>query len=154
MRTHHNRLLAATRTNRLSGPEDIFKWRFDSSSAWIEATTASLQLIHASPGRKYWAWDAWNGSHDTGDLFLYSFTLDYVNESIIDGTFGLGDQGLTYSHCFLTSDGGFTCIKAHSASVTITLDPVSGTSTGKFKATFNVDPKTPNGEFKLTRSAS
>lgn len=153
MNTNRSHLSAGTESNRPLAPGDMFKWRFDPSSEWIEATTASLQLIPDSPGRWYWVWEAWTGSHDTKDLFLYSFTLDYVDESIIDGTFDLGDQGLKFSHCFLT-DGGFECREAHSATLSIRLDPRSGISTGKFEANFSVEPKFPTGEFKLTRCAS
>ncbi|MEO4013434.1 hypothetical protein [Pseudomonas rossensis] len=154
MDTNLERLLAATTQNAYPAPPGTFRWRFDSGPAWTEATTASLQLFNSPFGRVYWAWDAWIGSHETKDLFLYSFTLDYTDENVIEKKFSLGEQGLTFSHCYMTSNGGFTCRDALSASVSIKLDPTSGISTGNFEATFSSNLKSPNGVFNLTSNPS
>ncbi|RON67359.1 hypothetical protein [Pseudomonas fluorescens] len=147
-----DRLLEITKKNRYPVPPGTFRWRFDSGPAWIEATTAYLERINYPSGRRVWAWDAWHGSHETKDLFLYSFELDYIDEKIIDKTFQLGEQGLRFNHCYLTSEGLFTCRNALSAKVHIKLDPKTGISTGSFEATFNSPLQPPNGAFNLTRN--
>ncbi|KJZ44918.1 MULTISPECIES: hypothetical protein [Pseudomonas] len=147
------RLLAATKQKLYPVPPGTFRWRFNTEPAWIEATTASLQRIRFN-GRDFWAWNASTGSNNTGDIFLYDFTLDYIDENIIDKTFNLGEQGLTFTHCYMTSDGHFKCIDALSAKVSIKLDPKDGISTGDFEATFSPEFESPNGVFNLTRQTS
>lgn len=154
MNSKFERLLATTKQELYPVPPGTFRWRFNTGPAWTEANNASLQRIRIPSGREFWAWEAWTGSNETNDIFFYDFTLDYIDENIIDKTFNLGEQGLTFTHCYLTSNGNFKCTDALSAKVSIKLNPKDGISTGDFEATFGPDLKSPNGVFNLTRQTS
>jgi hypothetical protein len=130
---------------------DIFKWRFNSESEFIEANQTYAYLWGATPDKLYWVWEGWTGAHDSDDIFFYDFTIPYVDDEAIDRSFTLGVDQLTFDHAFSTGKGQLGVAPAQSATVHIKLDPKTGQSEGYFETVFLGIHQSPRGKFYFER---
>lgn len=130
---------------------DIFKWRFNADGEFIDASDPGAYLWEGSTGKLYWVWEGWTGSHDTNDIFFYDFTIPYVNDEVIDRSFTLGKDQLTFDHAFSIGNGQLGAVRAQSATVHIKLDPKTRQSEGSFETVFLGIHQSPNGKFHFER---
>jgi hypothetical protein len=130
---------------------DIFKWRYNAVGEFIVASHAYAYLWESISGKLHWVWEGWTGSHDTNDIRFYDFSIPYIDDEVIDRSFTLGTDRLTFDHAFSTGDGQLGIAPAHSATVHIKLDPKTGQSEGYFETVFLGIHQSPRGEFYFER---
>lgn len=149
-----SRLILPTSQRILKG--DWFKWSINGADTHAESTLLQLVTSQIS-GKKFWDILGWTGQSDDGNLFLFGFTIPYINDDTFSKKYTVAD-GLSASlmrtvklpNGFIelvniNPEGGLLDIEE--------LNPKEGHADGKFQGLFHENGKLLDVkiQFHLTR---
>ncbi|WP_283183764.1 hypothetical protein [Pseudomonas svalbardensis] len=141
--------------NSIQAPGNDFHWNFGSEVTRAEKT---LFFLHEFPptGELSWVMSGITGTLDDENYFSFKVSVPYIDDTLLERTYKLGDElDVSHSHSIPAPPGftGFRFVDADNAELTIRLDPIKGTVQGDFNAIFRSEGYrlNPNGTFKLTR---
>lgn len=152
MENQHIRNTIENFKNKEVAPGNQFYWVLDDQR--IDAPNSILELLaNSETDEKRWLMYGWTGTPEDADIFMFSVSIDYIDESPIDAFYSTSEGDLISLHNFTNDSGGFASIKADDATLTIKLDPKSGIAIGDFKATFTKKGSIlkPHVKFQLNR---
>lgn len=155
MKNQHIRNTIENFKKKEVAPGNEFYWFLDDQR--IDAPNSIFELSEfPSTGEKSWLMYGWTGTPEDADIFMFSVSIDYIDERPIDAVYSTSEGDLNCSHSFTNDSGGFATINADDATLTIKLDPKSGIAIGDFNATFTKKGSIlkPRVKFQLNRNAS
>ncbi|ROM71086.1 hypothetical protein BK653_04200 [Pseudomonas brassicacearum] len=133
--------------------ENVLTWNLGGNP--VVASRAYFYLHEYPPtGEKSWAFNGSTGSLQEENLFVFGFSVPYINEEVFDNSYTM-DGGLFFyhGHSIPAPEGfyGYTTVNADSAELTVRLDPVNETAKGNFTAIFKAPGyrMNPTGTFDL-----
>jgi len=134
--------------------ENVFTWSLGGNTIVADKT---LFYLHVFPptGEKSWSFSGSTGAVEEENLFLFGFSVPYIDEEVFDHSYTL-DGGLHFyhGHSIPAPEGfyGYRTVTADSAELSVRLDPVKRTANGDFTAVFKThgDRLNPRGTFNLS----
>ncbi|WP_072407847.1 hypothetical protein [Pseudomonas sp. NFACC04-2] len=135
---------------------NVFTWSLGENTIVADTTLFYLHF-YLPTGEKSWAFSGSTGRLDEENLFLFGFSVPYIDDEVFDNSYTMeGGLHFYHGHSIPAPEGfyGYRTVTADSAELSVRLDPVKGTAHGDFTAVFETlgDWLYPRGTFNLSRT--